>query len=162
MRAPLFFLIAVVAMMPSARCRATQALSKEVEAALDSASSVTLYSLEPWTDPDLKVTRFHGYRVLGKTRLDSEAKMQAIAAIQTAISSFVDPGYVAACFDPRHALHITNAGHSYDILVCYQCMDVQVFRDQQSIAWLGAVGSPDTLNALLSKARVPISKSATR
>ena len=66
---------------------------------------------------------------------------------------------MAACFDPRHALHVTSRGHKFEFLLCYACHQMAVYRDGKRIGTLGIAGSAKPMNALLAAAKLPISKS---
>lgn len=137
-------------------------LPKEVITALDTAPSVTLYSIQPWGGPDLPEWDFHGHHVLGKIELEQEKARQAANEFKDAAarmeSAFFGGGVGSNCvITPRHALRVVSEGHTYDLLLCYQCRQLEVFRDGKEIKFIdGVKGSPLTLNGLLTTANIPL------
>lgn len=132
-------------------------LPDEVQQALHSGGHAELYSLEPWEVPDKKTAKFHGYEILGRSGLSPDQEFTAVAAFDAAITGF--DGAIAACFDPRHAIQIRTNGHTYDFLLCYSCQQLDVYRDGKSLAAVGATGSPNVLNELLTSLHIPLSHS---
>jgi hypothetical protein len=71
---------------------------------------------------------FHGYGVLGQAPLrDQASRNELIATIERGIEA--SSGMVAACFNPRHGLSVTVNGSTWDLLICYECLSMQVYRD---------------------------------
>lgn len=99
-----------------------------------------------------------GNLILGATKLSRDDARAAAAVISSAVRSF--NGMVAACFDPRHALRFNSAGHTYVILVCFDCGSLLVFEDGRQIENVALTGSPSELNKMLAAANVPVSHSA--
>jgi len=129
----------------------------ELNAALNSASTGILYSLEPITEPNPPGPLLHGFKILGRTNLDQKQTVAAVNAFKTAIS---DCGRASvACFDPRHALRITKGDQAYDLLLCYACHNLYVYRGDKLFTSFCATGSPKTLNGLLTAAKIPLSTS---
>jgi len=127
---------------------------------LSDAAQATLYSLgEPYGDRASRES-FHGRPVLGKIVLDGdEARIATGAFRDAAADSRAD---LSLCFDPHHGLRITAGGHVYDYLLCYTCRGLEAFEDDKSIAVVvNRVGSPETLNALLTSHQIAISPHAT-
>lgn len=132
-------------------------LSAEAKAALHSEGPATLYSLEPWADPEEKAARLQNFEILGQSPLSASQRSVAVEAIDTAIAGF--DNVVASCFDPRHALRVQANGHTYDFLLCYSCHQLEIYRDDKRLESLGVAGSPAALNALLNSLHVPLSHS---
>lgn len=120
--------------------------------------SADLISLEPWAKPEAPGERLEGNLILGSTRLSRDDARAAAIVISSAVKSF--NGMVAACFDPRHGLRFTSAGHVYLVLVCFDCGSLRVFEDGRQIGTVALTGSPTDLNKMLAAAKVPISRSA--
>lgn len=135
-------------------------LPPEAEQALRAPGKVTLYSLEPWDEPTPSDKTLQNVKVLGRTELDREQGATAIAEFKSAVSGW--DGLIAACFDPRHALRVKAKAHTYDFLLCYECHQLYIYRDDKLLTTLGAAGSPKVLNGLLSAAKVPLSTSAEK
>lgn len=137
------------------------AFPADVDAALVSPEKVVIYSLEPGGQTHWYQASFHHSKILGKATLTATQSAVAIGAFRNAVSSWKDVGMYPACFDPRQALRITKNGHKYDLLICYECSGLEVFRDGESIpsTSLGVSGTPEALNNLLTQEHIPLSKS---
>jgi hypothetical protein len=134
-------------------------LPPEVDAALSAPDSVVLYSLEPLRRSDVESAQFfHHVKVLGSVKLEPAEAAAAVGAFRDAVSSWNNLGVAAACFDPRHALSVRSRGHAYDLLLCYQCSQLEILRDGHDLAWLGVAGSADLLNAMLTSRHIPLAK----
>ncbi|MES2297291.1 MAG: hypothetical protein V4582_09625 [Pseudomonadota bacterium] len=123
---------------------------------LQSSSSAILYSLEPWSQPAAGEPTLHGFKILGKARIDAASYGSAAAQFTLALRSDAD---MAACFDPRHAIALVSDGHKFDFLLCYACHQMVVYRDNALVATLAVAGSPKVLNSLLVAANLPVSTS---
>ena len=96
---------------------------------LRSPNSATFYSLEPWERPKPEDKTLHGYKILGKTTLDPKKEEVVAGAFQKAVGDW--DGLIANCFDPRHALTITSGGQTYDFLLCYNCHQLYIYKDDK-------------------------------
>ncbi len=128
----------------------------EVVKALHAPDKVTLYSLEPWEQPTDKDEKLHGFKILGQSELDAKQTVIAVREFETAVSGW--DGAIAMCFDPRQALRVSANKHTYDLLLCYACHQLYIYRDGESMAQLGAHGSSKILKDLLTEVGLPISK----
>ncbi|HTR40961.1 MAG TPA: hypothetical protein VMH87_05045 [Pseudomonadales bacterium] len=126
--------------------------------ALHSAKEVILYSLEPWSIPAKNDKTLEHFKILGQTTLADKQASIAIAEFKSAILK-KRRGVVIFCFDPRHAIRVDSGGHTCDFLLCYTCGYLYVYCDGKNTAELDAGGSPKVLNALLTDANIPLSKS---
>lgn len=136
----------------------SNALPTQVAQALAHIDRAELISLEPSAAPTAPGDRLEGNLVLGTAKLSANDARAAGATITSAVASF--DGMIAACFDPRHALRFQSAGHSYLILICFECRSLQVFENGRQIGGAALTGSPAGLNKMLAEAKVPISHSA--
>ena len=103
-----------------------------VLAELADPDAVELLALHPYPhalgDDDADLPRFHGYGVLGRAPLaDDEQENRVLALVERGIET--SDGMVAACFDPRHGLRVTAGGATWDFVICYACLSMNVFRD---------------------------------
>jgi hypothetical protein len=99
--------------------------------------------------------KFHRFAILGHLDLDREQTATAVHEFEAAVAGWAGRGR-SACFNPRHALRVTAGGHTYDLLLCYECGGMEVYRDDRLIADLGARGSPKVLNGILTGGQVPL------
>ena len=84
------------------------------------------------------------------------ADQQRVAhAIEQAVLHFPDS---AACFNPRHALRVSNGQSSYDLLICFECGAMEFFDGDKRVGDTGIGGPPDVLNSILLAASVPLAK----
>jgi hypothetical protein len=59
--------------------------------------------------------------------------------------------------NPRQALAFKIAGDTYDILICYECGQLQIFKNDQYLPFQGMIGGgPQVLNGLLKSAAIPL------
>jgi hypothetical protein len=127
-------------------------LPDEEDKVLREATEVTLYSLEPSVRIRTEKFEFCGFTVLGKVTLDGETAKKV--GTEFADAAVVANGLVAGCFNPRHGLEIKSNGHQYDFVLCYECCQIQVFKDNVFVASMLAQGSPKLLNLMLQDAKV--------
>lgn len=131
-------------------------LPPEVLQVYRSAKTVRLFSLEPTADISPKDDRFHDYKVLGETTLNWE---QTVAAFELVQKGIADPSATGAfCFAPRHGFRVSTREYHYDLLLCFECGWVHIFRDKERLAVLELAASPTLLNTLLRAGRVPLAK----
>lgn len=132
-------------------------LPKEIAEVLVSASSVTLYSLEPWGGPDIPHWDFHGHHVLGRFDLSPDQAKRAIGALNAALSAG-NANVMSACLiEPRHALGFKLDGDAYDILICYKCGQLEIYKNDRQLPFQGMIGgNADVLNGLLKSAAIPL------
>jgi hypothetical protein len=150
-------LVAGLAMAKPAEPVKENKLPPEAEQALRAPGKVTLYSLEPWDIPLPGAHALRNRRILGQIELDGERRATVIGEFKSAVANW--DGMIAMCFDPRHALRVKAKAHTYDFLLCYECHQLYVYRDDKLLTRLGAAGSPKVLNELLGAAKIPLSRS---
>jgi hypothetical protein len=145
-------LVALAAAAPTANT-----IPIDAAQALHESRSGDLYSLEPWSPRASRGPTLYRFQILGKKRVDGLAYKAAAEELEAAVGRWDER--IAACFDPRHALHVTSRGHKFEFLLCYACHQMAVYRDGKRIGTLGIAGSAKPMNALLAAARLPISTS---
>lgn len=86
---------------------------------------------------------------------------QAVAALKDAVSRGTS-GVVSMCLNnPRHALRVASGGNTYDILICYECGQLELYRNDQPLLFAGSIaGNADALNRLLKKVGIPLADDA--
>jgi hypothetical protein len=130
------------------------------QAILEGAPSVTLISLSPESVPLFSFrpsTRrgFHGYRILGSTEVGGEAKSELLGKLYTALAEDAQPN---RCFNPRHGIRATAGERHIDLVICFECKQVQSFvYNKKSGAVIGA-SAAETFDKILRAARVPLSE----
>jgi hypothetical protein len=129
-------------------------LPKQVQDAFSNAAEFDLYSLDPFAEAK---DGFHGYTVLGKTAVKGDLAKKVREAIEKGASENNDKK--GACFHPRHGIRISTAKTSYDLVICFQCLQIEVYEGDKEITLVLTSGSPsDLLNKVLTDAGIPLPK----
>jgi hypothetical protein len=139
-----------------------------VERLLDKADTFELYSLDPerGTDKDGKVVPvkdgFHGWKVLGESEVKDEAERKRLAdALRLGAED--NFGMAAACFIPRHGIRLKGGGKTVDLVICFECLQVQVFVDGERTKGFLTTGEPQReFDATLKAAGVKLPKPAKK
>jgi hypothetical protein len=120
---------------------------------------MVLYSIHTEEDPasvPAGAQFFHGYRILGQVSISTASDRQRVAeAIRLAVLSHFDQ---TSCFDPRHALRVSDGHNSYDLLISYECGNLEIFAGDELVAETGMGSSPRALDSILRAANVPLAK----
>jgi hypothetical protein len=115
---------------------------------------------EPWIVGPPAYPLLAGRRILGTTLLTAPEKRRLVQAMFAGMASHMVP-IEANCFNPRHALQVSHAGVTYDILICFECLQVYVVQagDQRDrIAKLLIDGWPKPVfDDMLTAHHVPLS-----
>ncbi|MEM7307867.1 MAG: hypothetical protein AAF682_14405 [Planctomycetota bacterium] len=117
------------------RSLATEVRPDGVLAALADPQAVELVALHPYPyqleEADER-PRFHGYGVLGRAPLDDGGdRNRVLALVERGIEA--SNGMVAACFSPRHGLRVEADGSRWDLVVCFECLSMKVYRDGEQV-----------------------------
>ena len=141
--------IAVWLVLPIAARRAL--LPGTARDVVENAESFEIISV----DPDRTHSgndRFRGFLIRGRTELRDEiAKKRLMGALYTSLGH----GMPALCFDPRYAIHAVRAGHSVDLLICFQCGQVEGFVDDKRTDALVGDGAEGEFEAVFQAAGLP-------
>jgi hypothetical protein len=130
----------------------------DVLAALQKADRFELYSLDP-DIPDVKPKNdFHGWKVLGKTLVkDAAARKKLVAALQKGVAE--NDGVAAGCFNPRHGIRVIGKNKTVELVICFECLQVQVFVGGQARQGFLTTESPQpAFDKILTDAGVPLPK----
>jgi len=137
-------------------------LPATVEAAIGAATSVELVSLEPdgsSITPNATAPLLRGFEVLGSTTLSTPQAASAFASLRSGMAGW--DGRTSVCvFRPRHALVITTATGSIDILVCFECGDITVYESGSEQHLFVALERSADFDALLTTAGVQLATPA--
>jgi hypothetical protein len=106
-------------------------LSGETKKILDEADHFTLFSIQPGDDPPAGWELLHGYAVLGHAEIhDKKQRNALLTAFYDAVAN--SNGDVGTCFLPRHAIRAVSGNESVDLVICFQCIQVEIYRPGQS------------------------------
>jgi hypothetical protein len=144
----------------------TNVIPDAVRKALDKSETFELYSLEPGTgirnkeQADPKKEEFHGYEVLGKTVVKAaEDRKKLVEAFRLGVED--NGGTVAGCFIPRHGIRLKTGKDTIDLVICFQCMSVNVhINGKQEKGFLVTSDPQPAFDAVLKAAGVKLPKQA--
>src|SRR5688500_3924625 len=96
-------------------------------AALQQGDGYELLSLDPRELDEPPPDHFHGWRVLGRTTITDPATRKKLnEALRKGARE--NTGMAAACFNPRHGIHVVHNGKAYDLVICFECLSVMGFE----------------------------------
>ena len=127
-------------------------------AALQEGEKFELYSLHPAKATEPPPNNFHGWEVLGSTTIEkAEVRGKLITALKKGAEA--SDGAVAACFNPRHGIRAVHAGKTYDLAICFECLQVAVYVDDKRQAGFLVTDSPQpTFDNVLKDAKVKLAE----
>ena len=138
-----------------------QPSSKDLKALFEKAETLELYSLNPGADvkePDPK-KGFHGWKILGKTTIkDSKTRKKIVEALYKGLEA--SDGTAALCFNPRHGLRATVDGKTADVVICFECLQMQFVVGEASKTETTTTSPEKLLNEVLMNAGVPLAGKA--
>jgi len=137
------------------------AASRLLHGAIESADDVTLYSLDPERadlidhSPEHLAKLFSGYLILGQALIDDASERRALVD-SLCLGLANSPRMVELCFDPHHGLRIRKGSQNLNVVICFQCHQIQLNGNSEFIP---ISRSPQgVFDSALQKAHLPISK----
>lgn len=132
----------------------------EATAALRTGIDFELLSLDPsYLDRDQRPTDFHNWDVLGSTAVSQFDRSQLVDALIASVPESV--GAIAACFNPRHGIRVTHDGKQFDFVICFECLQIYWYTDDEKNPKILTSGSPLKLfNDVLTDASIPVADPA--
>lgn len=122
---------------------------------LDKAEQIELFSLDPSREEEKPKVEFHGWKVLGSTIIKDKVKTKALEAVYAGIKE--SDGTAARCFIPRHGIRAQLDKKTVDLVICFECYQIQVFIDDERPPTVLTARSPEpTLDQILKDAKVPL------
>ena len=141
-------LLCVLACIAAAGCRSKDpapddrpVAGREERALLAAASELTLFAIDPHRDasgPEL-----HGFPIRKTVTIPREE----IPRVAGAVASGLGRGPEANCFEPHHALRVASMGQSLELVICFACSEVEVYRGGQRVGWLATDGTAEAILA---------------
>ena len=158
MRRPSAKTIIVVAAAVVAVVLAWPRLPFTAARALDGADKYELLSLDWERSESPSPDDFYRHRVLGHTEIDDGTVRQRLnAALRHGVESPLTS--LPMCFNPRHGIRVVRGGHETDFLICFECHQVQVWRDGHVVAtWTTDASPKAAFDEALKSAGVPLPK----
>lgn len=94
------------------------------------AARVEIASIDPSADGDAPAgDALGGYPVIARAAVPKE-KREALADL---LEDLAKPdGPVAKCFDPHHAVHVEEGARVIDVVICFECMQLQIVEGKRT------------------------------
>lgn len=140
----------------------------EVEAALDKADEIVLRSISPKHGLNI-FEREPGpgdYPLLGEVKLTKRDRDRVVAAFRSAAADQAEANKKAngaggvGCFIPRHAMRLKHKEVTYDLLICFECSNVRIYKDGKEIEGVGILNRDGkhskVLNDVLTAAKIEL------
>ncbi|HEY6154721.1 MAG TPA: hypothetical protein VIW07_13355 [Candidatus Udaeobacter sp.] len=125
----------------------------------DTPSKFVLYSIDPGKlahDESIQTeTVFRGYDILGHAQITDANEQRALLRALARGASQND-STIAACFNPRHALHIEQGGRSIDFVICFECLQVRTFGFSADREFLTSRSPQSTFDDSLRRHQIPL------
>ena len=157
--------LAVVA-VNVAQARGSNRIPVEAKGALENPSKMVLASISPTILRDNIFSRltepiahrhFHGWRLFGKTNITDRRTQRKIAsAVEKAVEN--SNGWMATCFNPRHAVEVVAGSKTYLFIICYECYRMEVYCGDSRIATLEINGPSQPLDEPLQTRHIKQAK----
>lgn len=127
--------------------------------ALEKGDKFELFSLNPARTAEKPPNEFHGWEILGSTKVDkADVRKKLVAALKKAAAE--NDGVAAGCFNPRHGIRIVHGGKTIDVVICFECYSASVYiDDERKDSFLLTDSAQATFNKVLTDAKVKLPKS---
>jgi hypothetical protein len=136
MRVPIHaFLVLAVALLGC-----STGLPDATRDALRSAERFELLALDPEPMEAPSTDSFHGFRVLGRVEPDAASRAALVDALDRGVREH--DGRVAACFIPRHGIRVTRGGAVRDLVICFECLQVNEYEGDARVPGFLVAESP--------------------
>lgn len=117
--------LALACLVVTAAPRADNKLPEAARTILEKAEQFELLSVDPKPQKEDEKDGFHGHKVLGKTAVkDADVRKQLVEALVKGMEGEITP---AKCFNPRHGIRATHDGKTVELLICFECAQLQVY-----------------------------------
>jgi hypothetical protein len=112
--------------LPSSGTYLENRIPATASAILEQADGFELLSLNPKHQQKTAKGDFHGYQVVGRAVIaDPEARKKLVSAFERGVAE--NQGMIAACFNPRHGIRVTQNGKLEDFVICFECAQVHSY-----------------------------------
>ena len=134
-----------------------------VERLLDHAETFEVYSLDPTVDTRLpsegrpSAENFHEWKILGKSEVKEAAdRKKLVDALRQAAED--NAGTTTGHFWPRHGLRLRSGKEMADLVICFQCLSIQVYVNGNMSKGFLTTGDPQKeFDAVLRAAGLELS-----
>lgn len=149
-------IVGVVMALVVTGCGPKNDVPEPTMSALQDAEQYLLLSLDPKHHDMPPPDAFHRWGVLGRTTVADPATRKRLNDALRAGAREND-GTVAGCFNPRHGIRAVKGEKWVDLVICFECMSVQVYEDgKQTRGFLVTESPQKVFDEVLKKAGVPL------
>jgi hypothetical protein len=121
-------------------------LAQEHRDVLFQAAELELVALNPdWPTKESLAdpATLHGYTVRGRATIKDRAqRLELLKALGDGAKE--NNGMVAACFNPRHAIIATHGGKTCELIICFECLTLQVWDGTDKVEGVDLSETPRT------------------
>ncbi len=137
-------------------------LPRAIDRELAKAGQLELLSLRPGSQSTKSAETFHGWEILGRSPVaDESVKAGVLAAIRRGIAE--SDGSMHLCFEPRHGLRFTSGKLVVDLVICFECRQIQSYLNgREKPTASTSTSSEELLDQLLVDAKVQLADKAAR
>jgi len=147
---------------PSA-AKFARSLPDDSRSVLENCDKLTLYSLKPFPThsengkPDPGT--FEDYPIVGKMVVPAKQRAAVLAQLYNGLT-FPDNAGIPGCFNPHHALRAVKGKCFVDIVICFGCMQMQVFTEKRPDQMTTGISSEPrpALDRILKDGKVKLSE----
>jgi hypothetical protein len=158
--AAIFIAVPMTGPRASARDNPNQ-LAENDRMVLEKGEKFELLSLDPGARKEKPKNNFHGWKVLGSTVVkDKDVRQMILTALTKGIAE--SDGRIAKCFNPRHGIRATHKGRTIDLVICFECLQVQVFGGNKATTVLTTKSPQPAFDKALREAKIPLPKPARK
>ena len=139
------------------RLDAPNRLPDAIATVLARADRFELFSLEPSDGPTHERGHFWGWRVLGSVVVTTAERDELVPALERGIAA--NGGWVAGCCIPRHGIRASCGESSVDLVVCFECSSVSLYKDGKQFGSVLVTDSPQPVfDRVLTSVAVPLAE----
>ncbi len=128
----------------------------DVKRVLDQSEKFYLYSLqsEPLPKTDLRtMPNFHGYPILGQTRVRSTPqRTDLLAALREGLGKSSE----CTCFDPHYGVRIVRGNKTVDFVIGFGCEHMDIYDDRGLHQISVSASTQRIFNQVLAEYDVPL------
>jgi hypothetical protein len=153
-------LIVVNLVLPMATGCNSNDVPPETIAALRNADQYELLSLDPTRTSEAPPEQFHGWRILGRMKItDAATRRKLNDSLRKGARE--NDGMAAGCFNPRHGIHLVKGDQVVDLVICFECLAVDVREEgKRGKGFLVSPSPQRVFDQVLRTGDVPLAEKA--
>jgi hypothetical protein len=137
----------------------------QILSAMRNAESFELYSLQPGIRKGETLEKYQfqhfDWPLLGKiTITHPETRSKIAKAFDEMVADHDQVG--APCFSPRHALRVAHQGTTFNLLICFECSWIRIYRNQKELDAVGIANRQSAFDEVLKQYNVSLPNPKTQ